>query len=1657
MTSRFSEKIDGLLATNQLNEAQRWIEAARRIVEVLEGELTLAVDQASRRVELQHRRSYDEQYLTHFLKRDEQIATFNRLLDRKTTKVWALHFVAPGGFGKTMLMRYITAHLIAQRGGSVARVDFDYLNPGYPSRAPALLLDQFTQELRLQGNEQSDKEFDQFSRKMTTFYERFTSGLVGGATMAQTLEDAEFLNLLRTFAKGLSYLPQPVVLILDTCEELAKIRPDGVIPENVHATFQILEQLHRMLPALRVIFSGRRPLARSGAGGWSCPTSTHPRRSYLLLHEVRGFTQAEALIYLRDKMQVRTPLIEPILEKSPDTDKGGLFTYKQRTKQQATSLEPRYNPFDLWLYANWANADSTLTAEALRAADMDRYIEQRIVGRIDHPGLRSLLPAVSLLGHFDRETLREVSPVNDEAFNAIFQELQNQEWIQLQQFTFWKVKSGLRERLYNYYRKHNPVALGEVRRHVTPYLERITQEWPLERLNISHFDVALRLLEETDPLRAAIWWEKIAARFASEPNAYGWAINLIDLLQGEEGAIAEAIDADSRQESALRAAVLATYAAAQLHVTPALTAERRATWQEVANKLERHPTAAGKERLRLRASAALAMLTKDFRPLFQLLATDFQQKLDEQSVASLVAAMESLLEEREPVSQEIFLQESNEELVAPARWEPLDWNPVLAFIDQLDPAQLSAELYTFALTLAARFCKLTRDWSGMERYFLQALTQVHQLHTNLQCWLDWRAPENLDARVRLEYIRAFYPAHHAPQYVLEMVRTDFATPDEKSNIDLDRLQTALLQLHAAQSPPLQVIIEYSLRVNVMSRFIWEPYCNAHRAFQPFFCAMAEEIAKLGRVEQTRDELVLALHTEPIAGNPDAVRSVDHTILRIMRRMRFQNDFFFRPESEYPEYSEKWALDGLNGPQVGPVPLANFSRRISSRLSGYFAMDSERAALLCHARWRTSYTLRLEWAMGALSSQLAPIERRVSPQGNLEEASFAALSLALDALEINAICQNLGIPPFLPTLTVAQFQHIREGWFMAHQDEPVEALTLALRAAALEPSRSEPLQFPDALIQRIGVRSAAQIALDEGELLALRLPEFALPLLDQARFWFAAAQDSLSEFIVTITLALVHARLGNREQLVQLLHSHFGQQYFEQIPDLMSLLLDNEQFYVQYQVPRSSPKESAASRSLLDKLFGRMLKAMPAEQRNIVNLSFGWRPWLIRWLACAAWSIGLGADMQNLEHWLEKNYAVTHPQIATSGATESEKFLPAELDGWPAWPGEQVTLVRHPQPDQPALPQLNEMKSTHITNGAIVLSFTSKDEPSSIRRGGLNITMGVIAPLGDKDSASMIEPAIAPVLVSAFTAYAQSAQRITELKRMLQFLQLTRPNTVELSVDEASSSLCWEGLITLALAEMSLQSSQQIDLQQLHLYRTMPKLPSWPRYTPRIIIEIDAVGNSIDALGLQNSIWDGLIKDDVRPTVRVYDIEHLFPSRQVLNHRKTNVLHLVVPMFETISGQLGIRVGPGSLFETSENLFSGQSGLWHPSELVRSYPYLTFCIIQAPPASLTRRTETDRERAATQRRFAAQLFTGGCPIVLAIPALPPEVGKQVGLCFSETLRNRMVPSLPTLLAALVRARATIIEQGGSWRREDTLEAALDVCLYYAREENESVNN
>ena len=65
----------------------------------------------------------------------------------------------------------------------------------------------------------------------------------------------EFEQLLSAFTDLLVALPRPartpIVLVLDTCEELARLPTRGGIQPGVEATFEILERVHSLVPDVR--------------------------------------------------------------------------------------------------------------------------------------------------------------------------------------------------------------------------------------------------------------------------------------------------------------------------------------------------------------------------------------------------------------------------------------------------------------------------------------------------------------------------------------------------------------------------------------------------------------------------------------------------------------------------------------------------------------------------------------------------------------------------------------------------------------------------------------------------------------------------------------------------------------------------------------------------------------------------------------------------------------------------------------------------------------------------------------------------------------------------------------------------------------------------------------------------------------------------------------------------------------------------------------------------------------------------------------------------------------------------------------------------------------------------------------------------------------
>src|SRR5579859_1068929 len=1581
----FEKQVVGLLAKNELNEVQGWIEAARWLETIAGTELTRMIDRMARRLELRHRRSYDEQFLTHFLRRDEQVAAFTALL-KSSDKYWALHYVGPGGVGKTMLVRYLTTRYFTEHDlkPSICRIDFDYLNPDYPTRAPGLLLDQISQELRLYGGDQADKEFIRFDSLVRKLHERLGSANVSNLMPARLLDDSDFDQLIQTFIRAIGHLPQPIVLILDTCEELAKIRPDGTIPENVRATFAILARIHQDLSTLRVVFSGRRPLARAGYG-WECPTSPHPERPYLRLHEIRGFDSQDARHYLLDRAQVRAELVEAIIQKS--LDKGTIDLFRWKNQRNAPSSVTRYNPFDLALYASWAREDASLSGGEMSAAGVDRYIEGRILGRIHHPHVRTLLPAGALLGTFDRVMLRVVAHSDERRFNDSFQELTNQEWIQQQQFIFWHVKSGLRERLYAYYRERYPQTLADARKQLLPYLKRITLDRRLSSLNVPHFDAALRLLEEDDPQDAASWWTAIEKRFADEGNAYDWALTLIEQLQSEDGAIAEVDSSAAAQgsvESRLRPAVLATYASAQLHARPSIS--REAIWEEVLNKVERHPLPEEVVRLRIRAQAGLVMARRsivqswligvsapiaqddaELRTLLNLLAVQQATDLDEQLAACLIAGLEVVVEYGENTAHD------------------LPWRSALQFVAQLDKARISPELQAFSLALAGRIYILLRQWENALSHFRRVLSLLPGLAMGQQHWLDWLAPEDLSARLRLEFARALYPTVLSAQDVLTQIGSELPD-DPPPTDDADRLGSAILLLRSAVGslPTIDQISSRSVKYSVPSN---QPLRNAHRAFQALKIALAETMAALGQPDQALPILEqLSLQAEASTADLDTVFAADRAKLRIVRRWRLRDEGygfhgFLKNASQLTDNELEWTLDGLDGPK-------------SLALNEVVVLGTVSLSRL-QARWRTSYTLDYDMREKALE-EIAPDLLPALPYAG---SSFPQFSWFFDVVEMKRLSANHVLPfSLLTRQDIANVANAAITWAELHPESPLEAIRLLLRASALAPQDASKRDFslPVSLLERVGQRCAAEIALDEGEMLALRLPDLAVPLLSQARDLFQQVNDSVGEIIAATCLALTLARLIRRAEV---------------LPVLDQILATYSDLYKLY--APLPPLRELAERVDLDSL--------PSGKGGWPQ---HWRPWLARLVACIIWSrddAQRAARMAALRHWLESHYS--------AHLANGENALPAEFDGWLVEPEPQGAPTRSGSTN-------TEAPSTEFTERFVLDITGSYAGPYQIT-AQISLTRRIQNMIVETYKRTLIE-------ISILAPYRETVEKWIEIAPPLSPQQsLFYKTTIELRTDEFSSAICWEMLISLWL---EVDNTSWV-FHHADLYRTVHRREvREARSLTRLESDFEAVIIAPHA-GLYSqltSTWASRMNGQWQPTFML--------STEIFRRggSASRVVHLIANAQEA-NGTPFLDVSTDVTGKQS-NMSSQERGrLLRAEELSRIFPNLTICLLQSLPAPFTRRSETDRENAAWQRRFAAELHASGVPVVIVIPPLSEESILKilrplvVALSQKPLLSGALFDALGTAREATMQE---VLEVGGS--REDALETAFDLCLYLASE-------
>ncbi|MEV6286247.1 hypothetical protein [Kribbella sp. NPDC051770] len=1098
-------EVSRALTARDLPGALDWIDTAKLLAATLGNELEGSVRYAARRVELLYRQRQDARRAVPLLLLDEQVNAFEDLL-ADAGDAWALHYLGSGGVGKTTLL----SHLIRSADEyemAVGRVDFDYLTPDYPRERPGQLLLELMAELQLYaraGHEESTVAA--FHQNVSTLHRTWNA--VPASERPEPVDDPDFQALLTTFCDYLTLLGRRrVVIFLDTCEELVRWQPGDTHLPSVTATFTILETVRAMLDRagvdLKVVFAGRRPLASGngpGPGEWTVEGSVDdlPARPYLRVHEIRGFTEAQAREYLRRirKLDVPAEVETEVLARSEQQqDARVLRTGEPRvdspdepstmrvdepsassTGDHATSAgDRRYLPFDLALYADWLLADSTLTAEEIRSGGVDPYIDRRIVARVKSEAAKSLLPALALVHRADAPLLEAVFDGDHESFREAFEALADHEWIRRSAGpdpaarVELQFEPRMHDRLRAYYEHDDRIdELDRVRRDLVPVLEDRLDHRQLGELSPLLVDDALKLLPEDT---AADHVHTLVLRAAAGAR-WDWIEELVRQLLGDNGLLGRHPRHPARPSAEAAHAAWLTHEGRQEEAqgfwSSVLTSAQldndgsRAIWLSRRALLSANEVGEIGQVLRQTQRAPVPMATGTTEPAAgardsagrdgspgsagptgsagpggppgSVGSSAIPLLRVEPEDLQLVASCCAALDRVADFDELREVSFLDEWLDDVERWE---LPPYLRAHVQLLRARMLAE-NTFALDVAEVI------WAESE-----------------QVWLDLVVPDSMRDRIRL-YRVALSVVSPVDDETMALW-SDEAT----RTIDGERLRSAVLREQLARRPVSGAVAEELLewdRFEVRPR----PVCGVHRRTQPLFVSAAYALLSDGDPERALQVLGERLASAE-DGDLETVRAAELATLHVLRRARIaaQRYLVYRCIRSDDREVREAALAVL-ALTAEPQEVQSLAPDEWQYQAAFGAGSRERLRALGEAKgWRTR------------------ADRRVGEE--------------LDRMEWRALTG-------VETTTYS----------VAFPSDPIASAQARLRLSAFDRNIRE--SIPEGL----GPRRLGELAFEAGELMALRLPDRAAELLDLAVAWFRTAGDPLSAAEAEVCAAIAHA-------------------------------------------------------------------------------------------------------------------------------------------------------------------------------------------------------------------------------------------------------------------------------------------------------------------------------------------------------------------------------------------------------------------------------------------------------------------------------------------------------------------------------------------------------
>ena len=1083
--------VDELVATGRLAEATDLVGAARAVGEVTGGPLVDASRRASWRIDRAYRAAVDKGALRFYLHR----AGIEEALDEvigSASGSWALHLLGDGGVGKTMLVRYLASGRYAEERGRaavpVARADFDHIDPRYPEERPGELLLALAHELVGFGTTRDAYKFlRQFQDAANVLHEECARPEPDPGTVHNLLGEA-VRRFAMIVAEAGGPARSPVVLVLDTCEELAKLYPPGASAPAIDRTFDMLETLKETLDkqarAVCVVLAGRRWLTPADDASDRAAGPLLLPRPYVRVLRVKGLSAREASDYIDLRVRVRraeqpaAPALDPALREA--------VLDRARERDGATD---RYNPFELASYCEWACSDEPPDARELREAPGDPYVRLRIIGRITDNAVRQALPVAVEFGRFDAELIGPALTRQGLDPEAVFAGLASQEWVRAVTVTsdgrpgVVEVDEHLRDRIRavlletKAYTTADPARLGRD-------AAEVIQRGPLRAVPAEAVEAAVRLLPATD---AAVLWERIEAQILTE-SAWPWAETVTARAAAVELERAERSGPDS---PTILGAILATQAAGRTHsgASDALAA----LWQQVADTAGRFPDPRGAMRLEARAVLGRVAAGDDVDDNALDLVGPFAD------AGSLVAAVDG------PIGRGQRPPGALARMAADAVAAADDHATAAA----LRLAEATLALWDGRLDTAAHAADLA----------VAAAQRIDATDgSTARDWPDWRRPPRLVDRCRLARL-LIACQRGEPLTAVPFESWRGSVVEHPSDIDAQRLAALTIRFELGHRPVAANVVNH---LNGQAEAAPARACTwLHRQVRPLAVELAEAWSVLG--EPTRAADLLRGRRDSSVGlgdDPETIEASQLAQLYLCRRYR----------------TTQYASSLLQLAREGTAAVRAEAWLVLTLLGGE-RPESPFDAGSWHGWWRSQDV----WSLRDTLSPPPPPE---------SEPGTSALASAADALEYQAVMglpaeSTPGPGRLLPALAAGD-EHGARLWLLTgkvkdrrqpeggdgrpREDERAELVRLQLAELQMELEERqmelEELQMElDMGRPPLADGTFGRAALGAGEVLALRLPQAAAGLLREAGSQLAAAGDDLGAGQAHVLAGLASARAG----------------------------------------------------------------------------------------------------------------------------------------------------------------------------------------------------------------------------------------------------------------------------------------------------------------------------------------------------------------------------------------------------------------------------------------------------------------------------------------------------------------------------------------------------